>query len=108
MEPKAGLMLGASREGSGTKLKSWEQMRIEKATDGTIILFASPGGRTPVSFRATKASATSAEFTNAAHDYPQRIRYELEDGRLNAEISLIDGSKPVRWSYVREAAPTPR
>src|SRR5215217_2528059 len=44
MEPKAGLMLGASREGSGAKLKSWEQLRIEQAPDGKITLYASPRG----------------------------------------------------------------
>ena len=81
MEPKAGLMLGASREGTGTQLKSWEQMRIEHSGDG-LILFASPGGRPAVPFRARNVSPTVVEFTNAKHDYPQRLRYELKDGRL--------------------------
>jgi len=102
MEPKAGLMLGASREGSGTRLKSWEQLRIEQAADGAITLFASPGGKPALPFKAARASPTAIEFTNPRHDYPQRIRYELKDGKLEAEISLIDGSKPVRWTYVRE------
>ena len=103
MEPKAGLMLGASREGSGDRLSSWEQMRIERAADGTITLYASPGGHTAVPFKARQTSANTIEFTNVAHDYPQRLRYELKDGRLLAEISLIDGSKPTRWAYQREA-----
>ena len=102
MEPKAGLMLGASREGLGAKLKSWEQMRVEQSADGKLILFASPRGRTAVPFEARAVSANAIEFTNASHDYPQRIRYELKDDRLDAEISLIDGSKPIRWTYVRE------
>jgi hypothetical protein len=72
MEPKAGLMLGASREGRGDR------------------------------FKAKNISKTAAEFTNAAHDYPQRIRYELKGDRLEAEISLIDGSKSVHWTYIRE------
>src|SRR5215208_2331289 len=42
MEPKAGMMLGASREGAGAKLKSWEHLRIEQSADGKITLFASP------------------------------------------------------------------
>lgn len=107
MEPKAGLMLGASREGTGAKLKSWEQLRIELADDGQVILFASPHGRPPVPFKASKVSATEVEFTNATHDYPQRVAYRLKDGRLGAEISLIDGSKPVRWSYWREGETPP-
>jgi len=102
MEPKAGLMLGASREGKGDKLKSWEQMRVERAADGSLVLMASPGGRPAVPFKAKNISKTAAEFTNATHDYPQRIRYELKGDKLEAEISRIDGSKAVRWSYVRE------
>ena len=102
MEPKAGLMLGASREGNGAKLKSWEQLRVVQEADGSITLMASPGGRTAVPFKAKSLSPTAIEFTNAEHDYPQRIRYELKGNRLEAEISLIDGSKPVRWTYDRE------
>ena len=101
MEPKAGLMLGASREGVGSKLSSWEQLRIEHS-DGRVILFASPSGRAAVPFEASSVSATIVEFTNAKHDYPQRLRYELKGDRLEAEVSLIDGSKPTRWVYVRE------
>jgi hypothetical protein len=102
MEPKAGMMLGASREGAGAKLKSWEHLRIEQSADGKITLFASPGGRSPLPFEGRILSANAVEFINARHDFPQRIRYELKDGNLEAEISLIDGSKPVRWAYKRE------
>ena len=102
MDPKAGLMLGASREGAGAKLKSWEQMRVEQSVDGKVTLFASPRGRAAVPFEGRVLSANVVEFTNATHDYPQRIRYETKGDKLNAEISLIDGSKPVRWTYVRE------
>ena len=102
MEPKAGLMLGASREGHGDRLSSWEQMRIERAPDETITFYASPGGHAPVPFKASQTSAATIEFTNAAHDYPQRLSYELKDGQLLAEISLIDGTKPTRWTYKRE------
>ena len=102
MEPKGGLMLGASREGVGDQLKSWEHMRVEQAADGSIVLMASPGGSPAVAFKASSASANVVEFTNAKHDYPQRIRYELKGDKLEAEISLIDGSKPVRWTYARE------
>lgn len=108
MEPRGGLMLGASREGTGATLKSWEQLRIELADDGQAVLFASPHGRSPVPFKASKVSATEVEFTNATHDYPQRIAYRLKDGQLGAEISLIDGTKPVRWSYRREGEMPPK
>ena len=102
MEPKAGIMLGASRQGKGDYLDSWEQLRIEDVPVGKLTLYASPEGRDWLPFQARTVSATAVEFVNAEHDYPQRIRYELKDGRLHAEISLLDGSKPRRWTYVRE------
>jgi hypothetical protein len=102
MEPKAGLMLGASREGTAAKLKSWEQLRIEQSADGKITLFASPGGRPALPFKSRAVSPNAIEFINAAHDYPQRIYYELKGDKLSAEISLVDGGKPIRWTYVRE------
>jgi hypothetical protein len=102
MEPKAGLMLGASREGKGDKLTSWEQLRIEQAADGSVTLFASPSGRPALLFTVKSQTPTSIEFVNSTHDYPQRIRYELRQDRLEGEISLLDGSKAVRWSFNRE------
>jgi len=108
MEPKGGLMLGASREGTGDRLKSWEQLRVELGADGKVVLWASPQGRQAVRFEGARTTASTIEFVNAKHDYPQRIRYELKGGKLEAEISLIDGSRPVRWTYMREGDATTR
>ena len=104
MEPKGGLMLGAAREGSGQTITVWEQMTIEQSAEGSITFYASPRGQGRIPFKLEHASATEVRFTNAAHDYPQRIRYELKGGKLEAEISLIDGSRPNRWSYRREGS----
>ena len=49
-------------------------------------------------------SATEIRFVNATNDYPQRIRYSLKSGKIEAEISLLDGSKPTRWTYRREGS----
>ena len=38
-------------------------------------------------------------FENKGHDFPQRIRYWREGDALNAEVSLIDGGKAMRWRY---------
>ena len=102
MEPKGGLMLGASREGIGDKLKSWEQLRVELGAAGKVVLWASPHGHAAVPFEAAAMSGSAVEFINANHDYPQRIRYELKGDRLEAQISLINGRNVVRWTYVRE------
>ena len=95
------LMLGSGRDGVGNSVRHWEWMRIERAADGSPIFYGSPKGAAPVPFRAVEASATSITFVNAAHDYPQRVRYVRTEAGIEAEISLADGSKPQRWSYRR-------
>jgi len=98
-EPRAGLMLGASREGQGETLRMWEATRIAAAPAGSLSFFAMPGGRAASEFPMVEQDPQSITFANPAHDYPQRIRYWREGDRLNAEISLIDGSRAVRWSF---------
>ena len=97
--PRGGIMIGASREGSGETLRSWESIRIVRQPDGSLAYIPMPNGGAPITFAMVKQDARSIEFANADHDYPQRIRYWREGDRLNAEISLLDGSRSVRWSY---------
>ncbi len=77
-----------------------ERMTIRR--DGDALVFhAEPHGQPPADFRATPGEGMSASFENRAHDYPQRIRYWREGEDLLAEISMADGSKPMRWVYHR-------
>lgn len=99
--PRGGVMLGASRSGRGEALGEFEFLRIEADADGTPAYIAQPGGRAPVAFRLVQHDAASATFENAAHDYPQRIRYVRDGNTLTATISAIDGSKAMRWIYRR-------
>lgn len=98
--PRGGMMMGSSRMGRGDKIAQWESLRIELGEDGMRYI-ASPGGRAPTVFTWQAGDAPGATFVNAAHDYPQRIRYWREGELLMAEISLADGSKPMRWVYKR-------
>lgn len=98
-EPRAGVMLGASREGQGETLRSWEAIRIVRKLDGTLAYIPMPNGGAPVEFALVRQDAMSIEFANPAHDFPQRIRYWREGDRLHAEIALIDGSLAIAWSY---------
>lgn len=77
-----------------------EPMRISSEA-GKLVFHAKPPGQAPTDFAARHAASQSIEFVNAAHDYPQRIRYWREGELLMAEISLADGSKPMRWRYRR-------
>lgn len=98
--PRAGTMMGSSRMGRGDKTMSWETLRIVME-EGGMRYIASPGGQAPTTFTWQAAKESGVTFLNAAHDYPQRIRYWREGETLMAEISLADGSKPMRWAYSR-------
>lgn len=104
--PRGGLMIGSGRDGRGDTVRHWEWMRIERAADGSLGFHASPKGATPAMFKATHVNASEVTFVNAAHDFPQRIRYQRTATGIDAEVSLADGSKPMRWSYRRSGSPT--
>jgi hypothetical protein len=105
-DTRGGVMIGSGRVGKGDRVGHWEWMRIERSADGSVTFFGSPRGAPAVGFKATEANGKSITFVNAAHDYPQRVRYTATDTGLDAETSLADGSKPERWSYKRTAGAT--
>ncbi|MGH6614658.1 DUF6265 family protein [Sphingomonas sp.] len=96
---RAGMMLGSGRSGAGESLQSWEANQILPDAGGKPVFWASPQGAARVAFPMVSQGASEIVFANPAHDYPQRIRYWRDGKALNAEISLADGSKPMRWSY---------
>ena len=102
-DTRGGVMIGSGRDGKDDGVRHWEWMRIERGTDGSVTFYGSPKGAPAVGFKATEADGKSITFVNPDHDYPQRVRYVVTDSGLDAEISLADGSKPVRWSYKRTA-----
>jgi len=97
--PRAGMMLGSSRSGDGTALRSWEAAQILPDASGRLTFWASPNGEGRFPFPLASYTETEMIFANPAHDYPQRIRYWREGAALNAEISMMDGSKPMRWHF---------
>lgn len=106
--PRAGQMLGSGRTGKGDKVHSFEFMRIaldEPNGDEPVIrmaFVAAPGGGAGwTTFAWDSSDKPGVTFSNAAHDYPQRVRYWREGERLMAEVSLADGTKSQRWSFAR-------
>ena len=102
-DTRGDLMIGSGRVGNGDKVGHWEWMRIERGADGVLTFYGSPKGAPPVGFKAVESDGKSITFVNAAHDYPQRVRYVATDTGLDAEVSLADGANPNRWSYRRTA-----
>jgi hypothetical protein len=101
MAPRGGLMLGAGRSGSGEALRNWEATQILAGKDGKLAFWASPSGGARVGFPEVSRRDREIVFANPKHDYPQRIRYWKEGDTLNAETSMLDGSKAMRWRYRR-------
>lgn len=97
--PRAGLMIGSSRSGTGETLQFFEHSRVETAEDGTLVFVAMPRGAVGTPFRAEDGGADWIEFVNPANDYPQRIRYWREGETLRARISLMDGGNPGEWTF---------
>lgn len=97
--PRAGMMLGSGRSGVGERLRSWEATQILPDAAGKPVFWASPQGGQRVAFPLASRTASEMVFANPAHDYPQRIRYWRDGATLNAEISMLDGSKPMRWHF---------
>ena len=104
--PRAGIMLGSGRSGTGGVLDNWEVMQIELAeTDDPVIdpitFYGAPKGQNRTAFAWVKnGKGAGITFVNAGHDYPQQIRYWREGKYLMAETSLADGTKAHRWRYV--------
>jgi ABC-type sugar transport system substrate-binding protein len=103
--PRGGLMIGSGRTGKGDTVSHWEYMRIERGADGALTFYGSPRGAPAVAFKATEADGKQVIFVNPAHDYPQRVRYVATGDRIDAEVSLADGTKPERWRYRRAGSP---
>ena len=98
--PRHGQMLGSGRSGKGDTRGSFEFMRIDREGEA-LILHAAPRGREWTSFTGGFDSQGGVTFVNAAHDFPQRVRYWRDGERLIAEVSLADGAKARRWSFER-------
>lgn len=70
---------------------------------GRLVLHAEPEGQPAADFYWTTRDYAPSELNlvNEKHDYPQRVRYWREGKLLIAEISLLDGSKAMRWKFHR-------
>ena len=101
--PRGGVMIGAGRTGTGAGPAFWEHTRIARRADGSLSFFAQPKGVPATEFPLVASGPGMVEFANAAHDYPQRIRYWRECKVLRARISLIDGSQPVEYRFVPQS-----
>lgn len=97
--PRGGVMLGLHRDAKGAKA-SFEFMRIAE-TNGEIVYLAQPGGKPPTPFTLVELDGKRAVFANPQHDFPKRILYWLEDGKLCARVEG-DGESAEQWCWTKK------
>jgi uncharacterized protein (TIGR02246 family) len=98
--PPAGESLfGISRTIRGGKTVAYEFMQIRRTDDGAIELIAHPSGQATATFRLAEAADYKAVFENPAHDFPQRVIYQLQgadrlaawiEGTVSGEFQRVD------------------
>lgn len=95
-----GAMRGVSETRRGGVVIEAETMEIRRDGDGWVF-HAEPRGQAPADFRADAddVAELAVTFADAAHDYPQRIRYWRDGEKLMAEIALANGSRAILWEY---------
>lgn len=94
-EDPSGWLFGyAVNRDENNQVKFFEQMRF----DGKVLTVIGPNDD-PTAFTLIK-NGPDYIFENPNHDYPQRINYYPSKGRLDASISMLDGSNKVEFSKI--------
>jgi hypothetical protein len=121
-QPRAGTMIGMSRQIARTqgpstekgklgptteKTAFFEYLRIEEQPGGEIVYLASPKGRQPATpFRLIELTTDPprATFSNPEHDFPQRIVYWRDGYLLHGRIEgTMDGKEHTEdWTWTRK------
>jgi hypothetical protein len=92
-------MLGVARAGEWDVADMRDTLVIERTGRNALVLIAEPGGTAAAQFAMVAQDTTSIEFANPWHRFPQRITYRRRGGALNVEMSMLDGTRSINWTY---------
>lgn len=95
-----GLYFGYSVTRRDGRVVAFEDLRITPGPSGPVYS-ASPNGSAATAFTLSSSEGWAATFDNAEHDFPQRIAYRRDGERMEATISLIDGSEAMAFAMRR-------
>lgn len=87
-----GQLVGMAAVASEGRVVFHEVLLIE-VDDAGAHYTAHVQGQDATKFTATTFNDSEVSFTNAAHDFPQKVHYRRDGDRLLASISLLDGSE---------------
>lgn len=72
-------------------------MRVERGNGNEVLVVTGADGSTTRFPREENIDGTKFRFVNADHDFPQVIIYRAKPGRLDAEISFLDGKNSIEF-----------
>jgi hypothetical protein len=100
--PRGDTMIGTNRTIADGRAVYYEFLRIVATSDG-VFYEAWPKGQPPARFRMIASREHEVVFEDPAHDWPQRISYQLVDGTLSARVEGSVEGKPrtESWSWSR-------
>jgi hypothetical protein len=103
LAPAGGTMLGVSRTVRGEHTVEYEFLRIIER-EGQLVYIAMPSRQETTEFTAATAADSAVEFSNPAHDFPQRIRYARRgaDSLVARIAGTLNGAERAReFAFVR-------
>lgn len=105
IDPSGWLVGYSANRNEAGEVTFYEAMRVERKPDtpDVLVVTGMAGGMTR--FTRDMERTDVHRFVNAAHDFPQVITYRPSPGRLDAEISALDGSNQV--SFLKATCTTP-
>jgi hypothetical protein len=100
-----GALIGMHKDVKGTRMTSFEFLRIESTPRDGLVYFASPRAAPATAFVLVELDDKRAVFENKAHDFPQRILYWLDAaGALHARVegTLKGSPQAEEWTWTRK------
>ena len=101
---EGGMLVGMHKDVRDGRAISFEFFRIVEE-EGRLCYLSSPNGAPPTPFCANEVAANRVVFENREHDFPQRVLYWLEGGKLHARIEGPMNGQEVaeEWVWSRDA-----
>ena len=102
LSPAGGSLMGVSRTVVSGKTTEFEFLQIRDLPEG-LAYIAKPSGQPEATFVAAVKTADEIVFENAAHDFPQRIKYRIAGNVLHARVegSLNGKARAFDFPYMR-------
>lgn len=103
---RSGFLIGALAQGPLDR-KPFYELLVFELKDGAWQLTPHPGGaRSSVTFALVERGDGRAVFENMAHDFPQRIVYQIDGaGRLETHVAGERDGKAADFQYVSASSP---